>query len=108
MSLQGFKEHVQTDVPVTVNTVSRVDASLDLGQLTETVTVQSESHLLQTDKADTHTEIRSDAITQLPLQQNRNYQTLINDALRDHIQREREPLEETLRRVLREELGRSV
>jgi len=37
-----------------------------------------------------------------------NYQTLMNDALRDHIQREREPLEETLRRVLREELGRTA
>jgi len=37
-----------------------------------------------------------------------NYQTLINDALRDHIQREREPLEDLLRRVLREELGRRV
>lgn len=35
-----------------------------------------------------------------------NYQTLINDALRDYIQQQREPLEETLRRVLREELGR--
>ncbi len=33
-----------------------------------------------------------------------NYQTLINDALRQHIQAKREPLEETLRRVLREEL----
>jgi Carboxypeptidase regulatory-like domain/TonB dependent receptor len=78
VSLQGFKEYVQTDVPVTVNTVSRVDAALDLGQLTETVTVQSESQLLQTDKADTHTEFQSAAITQLPLVQNRNYQSLIN------------------------------
>ena len=33
-----------------------------------------------------------------------NYQTLINEALRQHIQQKREPLEETLRRVLREEL----
>ncbi len=29
-----------------------------------------------------------------------NYQTLINDALREYIQQRREPLEETLRRVL--------
>ena len=34
-----------------------------------------------------------------------NYQTLINDALRQHIQHKREPLEETLRRVLREEFN---
>ena len=36
-----------------------------------------------------------------------NYQTLINDALREHIQQSREPLEATLRRVLREELERN-
>lgn len=33
-----------------------------------------------------------------------SYQTDINTALREHIHRRREPLEETLRRVLREEL----
>ena len=33
-----------------------------------------------------------------------NYQRLINFALRDHIANRREPLEATLRRVLREEL----
>lgn len=34
-----------------------------------------------------------------------NYQTLINQALLEHMARKREPLEETLRRVLREELS---
>jgi uncharacterized protein (DUF4415 family) len=33
-----------------------------------------------------------------------SYQSLINLALREHTQREHEPLEKTLRRVLREEL----
>lgn len=33
-----------------------------------------------------------------------NYQTLINAALREYVARKREPLEETLRRVIREEL----
>jgi hypothetical protein len=37
-----------------------------------------------------------------------NYQTTINDALREHIAREREPLEGTLRRVIREELQRAA
>ncbi|NJM76597.1 MAG: BrnA antitoxin family protein [Acaryochloridaceae cyanobacterium RU_4_10] len=36
-----------------------------------------------------------------------NYQTLINEALRSHIQQQHEPLETTLRRVLREELERT-
>ncbi len=33
-----------------------------------------------------------------------NYQTLINVALREYVGKKREPLEETLRRVIREEL----
>jgi len=33
-----------------------------------------------------------------------NYQTLLNDALRYYIQSESEPLEDTLRKVIREEL----
>jgi len=35
-----------------------------------------------------------------------NYQTLINAALRDYVRRQEEPLEQVLRRVLREELSR--
>jgi uncharacterized protein (DUF4415 family) len=36
-----------------------------------------------------------------------NYQSLINDALRQHIAQSQESLEATLRRVVREELGRA-
>ncbi len=35
-----------------------------------------------------------------------NYQSLINSALREHIEGKQEPLEETLRRVIREEVPR--
>jgi len=34
-----------------------------------------------------------------------NYQSLINLALREHVRKSAEPLEETLRRILREEIG---
>ena len=33
-----------------------------------------------------------------------NYQTMMNNALREHMNERREPLEKTLRRVIREEL----
>jgi len=36
-----------------------------------------------------------------------NYQTLINNALRQYMARAHEPLEETLRRVIREEIRRA-
>jgi uncharacterized protein (DUF4415 family) len=34
-----------------------------------------------------------------------NYQTMINDALREYIQSQQEPLEDIVRRVVREELS---
>jgi uncharacterized protein (DUF4415 family) len=37
-----------------------------------------------------------------------NYQSLINAALRDWMKRSAEPLEETFRRVVRQELDRSI
>ena len=36
-----------------------------------------------------------------------NYQTLINEVLREYIRRANEPLEKTLRRVIREEIRRA-
>jgi uncharacterized protein (DUF4415 family) len=36
-----------------------------------------------------------------------NYQTLLNEVLRQHVQHAQEPLEKTLRRVIREELRRA-
>ena len=45
---------------------------------TETVTVESAAQLLQTDKSDLHTELKSKEIINLPLNQYRNYQALIN------------------------------
>ncbi len=77
VSLEGFKEAIQSRVPVTVGQISRVDMTLAVGALTENVTVQSAAELLQTDKADVHTELKSTEITNLPLNQFRNYQALV-------------------------------
>ena len=78
VTLTGFREFVQTNVPVSAGQLSRVDVKLEIGALTETVTVASDAQLLQTDKSDLHTELRSKEITNLPLNQYRNYQALIN------------------------------
>ena len=78
ISLQGFKESVREQVPVSPNTVSRVNITLEVGALTETVTVQSERTLLQTDRGDLSSIIDSEAIEALPMGNYRNYQTLLN------------------------------
>jgi hypothetical protein len=74
----GFKPYAQTDISVVVNTVARVAITLEVGAMTEQVTVQAEATLLQTDKADTHATITAREVGNLPLSGYRNYQTLIN------------------------------
>lgn len=38
----------------------------------------------------------------------KGYQTLINDALREHLSKDSSNLEDTLRKVIREEMGRAA
>ena len=74
----GFRQYEQTNITVTPGTLTRVDFQLEVGQASEKVNVSAQAVELQTDKADTHTEINSKAVTTMPLGGNRNYQTLIN------------------------------
>ena len=60
VSLQGFKESVKADVPVTVNTVSRAGRATRHRRADRDRDGRNrETALLQTDKADTHTELKS-------------------------------------------------
>src|SRR5262249_27253404 len=63
---------------VSANTVARVDVGLEVGGVNEVVTVEGVGALLQTDKGDLHAELKSQEITNLPLGNYRNYQSLLN------------------------------
>ncbi len=76
--LAGFREHKQTAIAVSAGNPVRVNISLTVGALTETVQVAADTTLLQTDKADLSTQLSSKEITTLPLNQYRNYQSLLN------------------------------
>ena len=78
ITASGFRPVTRTAVEVTINTVTRVDVKLEVGAITEQVTVAAAATQLQTDKSDTRAEITARAVTNLPLGNYRNYQTLIN------------------------------
>src|SRR5215471_1377551 len=74
--LTGFKKTVRDGVSVAVNTTVRVDLKLEVGAIEESITVQGESPVLQTDRTDTGRVIESKMVTDLPLSFNRNFQSL--------------------------------
>ena len=78
VTADGFRGLTQRGVIVSVNTVTRADLTLELGQVTETITVEASAATLQTEKADTSSEITGEAVKDLPLPGFRNYQSLVN------------------------------
>ena len=75
--VQGFRKVIRQNVRVDVNTTMRVDLTLELGQVTEAVTVSAETPLLQTDRTDTGRLLESKVVTEIPLGFNRNFQGLL-------------------------------
>lgn len=78
ISAPGFKTFTQTNFDVRPDEIGRIDIKLDVGQISDQVTVEATAVALQTEKADTHGVIDSKQITSLPIGGYRNYQTLIN------------------------------
>src|SRR5438105_10147995 len=78
VTASGFKPLTQTNLTVAANTVMNGDAKLQVGAVSEQVTVEAATLTLQTEKTDVHTELTEKAILDMPLNQYRNYQTLIN------------------------------
>src|SRR5258707_10677254 len=78
VSLQGFRELKRTGVRVSAGNPVRMDLKVEVGTVSEAVTVTAETTLLQTEKADLHTELTAKEVTNLPLNQFRNYQALLN------------------------------
>lgn len=65
--LAGFKAAVVPRVQVSVDTQTPVNFTLDIGQVTESVTVSGGSPLLKTDRADVATRFSTREITDLPV-----------------------------------------
>lgn len=78
VTANGFKTLTRDNVAVTANNTVRIDARLEVGAVSEQVTVEASAVTLQTDRSETKSEITGSVVQQLPLNQYRNYQALIN------------------------------
>ena len=67
ITLQGFKTVVLTDVEVNAGVPASVRATLEVGGLAETVTVQGGAEIIQTQSATVSTTLNTNQISNLPL-----------------------------------------
>jgi len=76
ISKGGFQTFTTRNIEVRLNTVVRVDATLEVGQISEQVEVTAQAAALQTDKADVHSEFTTQQMVNLP-QPTRTYQGIV-------------------------------
>lgn len=72
----GFKSVTRENVEVTINTTSRVDLSVQVGEVAETVIITAEAAQLKTDRAEVSSELTNKPLQNLPVPLGRNYQNL--------------------------------
>lgn len=69
VSMPGFKKFVQTGVPVIEGQASRRDIQLEVGQVTETLTVTDNAPLLKTEGGDISYRVTTQLANQIPVLQ---------------------------------------
>jgi len=71
----GFQTFVQDNIQVSVDTETKVDAKLSVGEMTQTVEVSAEASLLKTERSDVSTTYNEKVVQELP-QLNRRFTNL--------------------------------
>jgi carboxypeptidase family protein/TonB-dependent receptor-like protein len=74
----GFRPYTQKSINVSINSVTRVDVAIKVGAVTEQVSVEATTAVLQTSKSDVSVNLDTRAMENLPLPGYRNFQSLIN------------------------------
>ena len=76
VELQGFKTWIRRGIVLQVNDRLRIDATLEVGTLTEATTVVADAPLVRTDSSEVGTVIEEKAVKELPLN-GRNFAALV-------------------------------
>ena len=77
VSSAGFQSYTQTGIAVTPNTIRRVNVTLTVGQVSESVTIVASAAALQTDRAEIRSDVTGNTLTNVPVPIGRNYQLLM-------------------------------
>ncbi len=77
VTANGFRTFAQSGVEVAVNSLARVEAKLEVGEVAERVTVEASTATLQTDRAEVRHEVDKTTLENMPIPVGRNYQMLL-------------------------------
>jgi hypothetical protein len=75
VSMAGFQSFQNTKVAISIDSVVRLDVTLQIGSVNEQVTVSAVTGGLQTDRSEVRHEIGEEALNNLPTPIGRNYQS---------------------------------
>ena len=78
ISAPSFGTAVENNIQLEANTVRRVDVSLELSLVVQTVTVDASAVTLQADRVEVNTQISDKEVEDLPLTGSRNFQSLLD------------------------------
>src|SRR5690348_138376 len=78
VSKSGFRPYTQTGIGISINNVTRINPSLEVGAVAQAITVEASTAVLQTSTSDVKTSISAEVVNDMPLSRFRNYQTLLN------------------------------
>jgi len=73
----GFRAYARTGVAVSANNTTRVNATLQLGEVAEQITVKADALALQTEGAEVRREVDRATLENAPIPLGRNYQSLL-------------------------------
>jgi Carboxypeptidase regulatory-like domain/TonB dependent receptor len=76
-SKEGFRPVAEPSVEVTANNTSRADVALQVGSVSDSVTIEAAGAILQTDSATVRSEMQGKTLVNLPVPVGRNYQNVL-------------------------------
>jgi hypothetical protein len=76
VAVGGFKTYERRDIPVQLNNTTRADVPLEVGSIEQSVFITAEAPPLQTDRAETRSDVTTAELENLPVPLGRNYQQL--------------------------------